>query len=153
SSCFRAFVVPAAALAVLLLCGSAARAHEIGTTRVSVLLQDERNYTIEIVTDATALLEKLEASTGRAPGVHTDPLRQQALLRAFDDIFRRRVTVAFDGSAVHPAIEYSVAPQAGGTSPATATVRLTGTTPDGARTLTWTYAWTFASYALMVRRD
>src|SRR6185503_7373612 len=104
SACFRAFVVPAAALAVLLLCGSAARAHEIGTTRVSVLLQDERNYTIEIVTDATALIEKLEASTGRPPGVHTDPLRQQALLRAFDDIFRRRVTVAFDGSAVHPAI-------------------------------------------------
>ncbi len=151
--CFRAFVVPAASLAVLLLGGSVVRAHEIGTTRVSVLLQDERSYTIEIVTDATALVEKLEASAGRPPGVHTESARQQALLRAFDDIFRRRLTVAFDGSAVHPAIEYSVAPPGDGTSPALATIRLTGATPGGARTLTWTYAWTFASYALMVRRD
>ena len=142
-------------VAVLLLCGSVVRAHEIGTTRVSVLLQDERSYTIGIVTDATALVEKLEASAGRPPGVHTDPVRQQALLRAFDDIFRRRLTVAFDGSAVHPAIEYSVAPPGDGTSPATATatIRVSGATPDGARSLTWTYAWTFASYALMVRRD
>ena len=165
SSCFRAFVVPAQealtkmtiklclTVAVLLLCGSAVRAHEIGTTRVSVLLQDERSYTIEIVTDAIALVEKLEACAGRPPTVQTDPVRQQALLRAFDDIFRRRLTVAFDGSAVHPAIEYSVAPPGDGTSPAMATIRLSGATPDGARALTWTYAWTFASYALMVRRD
>lgn len=153
-SCFRAFVVPAAPLAVLLmLTGSAVRAHEIGTTRVSVLLHDTRSYTIEIVTDATSLVEKLEASAGRPPGVDRDPLRQQALLRAFDGIFRRRLTVAFDGSAVHPAIEYSVSPQADGASPAMATVRLTGATPRGARTLTWTYAWTFASYALIVGRD
>ena len=35
------------------------QAHEIGTTRVSVLLQPDRTYQIEIVTDATALIEKL----------------------------------------------------------------------------------------------
>jgi hypothetical protein len=146
-------VVPAAPLAVLLLCGAVARAHEIGTTRVSVLLHDDRSYTIEIVTDAASLVEKLEASAGRPPGAGNDPARQQALLRAFDDVFRRRLTVAFDGSTVDPAIKYSVQPQRDGASPAMATVRLTGATPSGARTLTWTYGWTFASYALMVTRD
>ena len=138
---------------VLLLCGSAARAHEIGTTRVSVLLLDDRSYTIEIVTDATALVEKLEASAGRPPSPANDPARQQAVLSTFDEIFRRRLNVAFDGSQVQPAIAYSVTPQADATSPAIATVRLTGDTPRGARTLTWTYAWTFASYALLVRHD
>ena len=55
-----------------------------------------------------------------------DPARQQALLRAFDDIFRQRLKVAFDGSPAHPAIDYSVSPPADGTSPAVATIRLTG---------------------------
>ena len=39
-------------IVVLMLCGAVVRAHEIGTTRVSVLLHDEPSYTIEIVTDA-----------------------------------------------------------------------------------------------------
>ena len=138
---------------VMLLCGAAARAHEIGTTRVSVLLQDDRSYTIEIVTDATALVEKLEASAGQPPSAVKDAVRQQVLLVAFDEIFRRRLQVAFDGSGVHPAIAYSVLPQIDVTAPAMATVRLTGDTPPGAHALTWTYGWTFASYALLVRHD
>ena len=138
---------------VMLLSGSVARAHEIGTTRVAVLLHDDRSYTIEIVTDAAALVEKLEASAGRPPSPVKDPARQQAWLETFDEIFRRRLTVAFDGAGVHPTIAYSVVPQADPTSPAMATIRLTGDTPPGAHTLTWTYSWTFASYALMVRHD
>ena len=145
-------ITPGLLAAVMLLCGSVARAHEIGTTRVSVLLH-ARSYTIEIVTDATALVEKLEASAGRPPGSVNDPARQQALLGTFDEIFRRRLKVAFDGSDVHPTIAYFVSPQADAASSAVATVRLTGDTPRGARAFTWTYAWTFASYALMVRHD
>ena len=34
-----------------------------------------------------------------------------------------------------------------------ATIRLTGQIPPGARHFTWTYAWTFASYAMTVRSD
>ena len=46
---------------VLFVCGAALRAHEIGTTRVSVLFDEGRTYHIEIVTDAAALVEKLDA--------------------------------------------------------------------------------------------
>ena len=49
------------------LFGTAPHAHEIGTTRVSVLFRDDRTYEIEIVTDAAALTEKLEAVIGRPP--------------------------------------------------------------------------------------
>jgi hydrogenase/urease accessory protein HupE len=140
-------------IALVLLCASSVRAHELGTTRVSVLLRHDRSYAIEIVTDAAALVAKLEAAGGRPPGVDNDPARQQALLRAFDDVFRRRLKIAFDGSPARPAIDYSVSPPADGTSSAVATVRLAGDTPPGARCLTWSYGWTFASYALTVRRE
>lgn len=145
---------PAAYVVIALsLCGSIARAHEIGTTRVSVLLQDERTFTIEIVTDAAALVEKLEASAGRPSSPAGDLDGQQTRLSIFDDIFRRRLSVAFDGSQAHPAISYAVSRSTDAASPAIATVRLTGNTPPGAHALTWTYGWTFASYALIVRRD
>ena len=47
-----------------LACGALVHAHEIGTTRVSVLFHEGRGYDIEIVTDAAALVEKLEAVAG-----------------------------------------------------------------------------------------
>ena len=40
-----------------ILCGIALYAHEIGTTRVSVLLHEGRTYDVEIVTDAAALVD------------------------------------------------------------------------------------------------
>ena len=147
----RWFVGPAlGAVVVSLLCGAAVRAHEIGTTRVSVLFQAGRTYDVEIVTDAVALAEKLEASAGSSPA-DTRPDRLQSLLISFDEAFRQRVKMAFDASDVRPAIAYSVSPGIDAASAAVATIRLTGQIPPGARHFTWTYAWTFASYAMTVR--
>src|SRR5689334_12453943 len=64
-------------------------AHEIGTTRVSVNFRQDSSYDIEIVTDAAALVEKLEAVSGMMP---------QTELRSYDETFRRRVGVLFDGT-------------------------------------------------------
>jgi len=139
------------AAAVALLCGAAVRAHEIGTTRVSVLFQGGRTYDVEIVTDATALVEKLEASAGRSSPADTPPARLQSLLTGFDEKFRQRVKIVFDASEVRPAIAYSVTPGIDAASAAVAAIRLTGQIPPGARHFTWTYAWTFASYAMTVR--
>lgn len=137
--------------ALLLLAGIAAQAHEIGTTRVSVVFHEGRQYEIEIVADATALAEKLEASRGGAlPAGATAP-SLQSLLTASEEIFRRRVKVVFDGAEARPAITYAVAPPIDSTSAAAATIRLTGEIPAGASNFTWTYSWTFASYAMQVR--
>jgi hypothetical protein len=134
-----------------LLCSAAVRAHEIGTTRVSVLFREGRMYDVEIVTDASALAEKLEAFAGRSTPPDTRPARLQSLLTGSDGTFRQRVKVAFDGSEVRPAIAYSVAPGIDAASAAVATIRLSGQIPPDARHFTWTYAWTFASYAMTVR--
>jgi hydrogenase/urease accessory protein HupE len=139
----------ACAAAVALLCSPTLRAHEIGTTRVAVLFDDDRNYDVEVVTDATALVEKLEAVV---PG-NADPAHLQSLLARSDEAFRERVKIGFDASEVRPAIQYTVAPGPDTASPPVATIRFTGQIPPGARHFTWTYAWTFASYAITIRRS
>jgi hydrogenase/urease accessory protein HupE len=142
----------ATTLALVLLATAGIRAHEIGTTRVAALLQDDGRYTVEIVTDAAALADKLDASVGEEPSSDTSAARISGLLARRDDVFRARVKLRFDGSEVRPDIAYSVSPPADATSPPVATIRLSGEIPSGARTFTWTYSWTFASYALLVRQ-
>jgi hydrogenase/urease accessory protein HupE len=100
------------------------RAHEIGTTRVTASFHEGRTYEIEVVTDAVSLAEKLAMAGG-------------------DAAFPKRVKVMFDSVAVTPAISF-VGP---------GRIRLSGEIPQGAREFAWSYGWTFASYALMVRND
>jgi hydrogenase/urease accessory protein HupE len=142
----------ARAALVVFFCIAATHAHEIGTTRVSVVFRDGRTYDVEIVTDASALIDKLQASVGRPSPSDTSPANLQSLLPGFDEKFRTRVKIAFDGAEVRPAITYSVTAGSGGASVAGATIRVSGPIPPGARQFTWNYAWTFASYALTVRR-
>ena len=73
------------------------------------------------------------------------------MLTSSDEKFRQRVKIAFDGTDVRPNIRYSVEPPINATSAAAATIRLTGQIPAGARQFTWNFAWTFASYAVMIR--
>jgi hydrogenase/urease accessory protein HupE len=148
----RLLVAAASALVTLLGCATPVRAHEIGTTRVTAVLNEGRGYAVEVVTDAEALVEKLDLVAGRPPltaRVDAEVLRERLLARV--DVFRRRLVVAFDGTAVRPLVEYSVAPRVDATSAPRATIRLTGAIPPGARDFTWTYGWTFASYSLSVQ--
>jgi hydrogenase/urease accessory protein HupE len=139
------------AAVVVLLCGAAIRAHEIGTTRVSVVFHEGRQYDVEIVTDAAALVEKLEAVTDRPSPADTGPSALHSSLMKFDETFRERVKLRFDASDDRPGVVFAVAPGADGSSAPIATIRLTGTVPRDARHFTWSYGWTFASYALTVR--
>ena len=134
-----------------LICSAPAGAHEIGTTRVSVLFQEGQSYEIEIITDASALIDKLKAVSGQSSSASQGPDKMQGLLQNFDEKFRQRVKVVFDGVEVHPAIAYSVTPAAGSTS-SVAIILLSGQIPPGAQDFTWTYAWTFASYGITVRK-
>ena len=139
----RRLVGPALCAAVVAcLCGPAILAHEIGTTRVAAVFHEGRTYEIEVVTDAAALVEKLEAAAGRRSPFDTRPSGLQSLLTSSDERVRQRVKIAFDASEVRPAIAYSVAPGVDASSPAVATIRLTGPIPPEARAFTWTYGWT-----------
>jgi hydrogenase/urease accessory protein HupE len=126
-------------------------AHELGTTRVAILLNDGKTYDVEITTDGAALVEKLEASSGESPVADLRPDRLRARLERFGEQFRRRVALRFDESEARPAITYAVSPGADAAASPIATIHLSGQIPPGATHLTWRYAWTFASYAVTVR--
>jgi len=144
---FRVFVL----LFVASLWGSTIHANALGTTRVSVLFHDGGRYDVEIVTDAAALAEKLAAVASEAPSPDAVATQLQSLLPRFDGAFRQRVKLQFDESIAHPEVGYSLTAAADGSSAAIATIRLTGTVPRDARHFTWSYGWTFASYALTVK--
>ncbi len=132
---------------------AAISAHEIGTSRVMVAIDESNRYRIEIVTDAASLIEKLEAASGQSKGPMTDmrAARIEARLAELEGVFRRRVTLAFDGASAQPSLHFAVTPGSATSAPA-ATIAFTGDVPPGARQLTWNYGWTFASYALSVKR-
>src|SRR5437667_5115729 len=121
------------AVAFFFLCAIArVSAHEIGTTRVSAVIASDHSYRIEVVTDAAALVDKLETLAGREMTTSTDSAPLKARLQGDDELFRQRVAVAFDGSSVRPEIAYVVSDAAGPMSAPVATIVLTGNAPDGA---------------------
>lgn len=128
-------------------------AHEIGTTRVAATFEEPGRYEIEIVTDAAALAEKLETVAGRprAAGTTRAVEPSETQLAALDAVFRERIRIAFDGVVARPAIRFAVARPADALAPPMATIHVSGEVPRGAQRFTWTYAWTFASYALTLR--
>jgi hydrogenase/urease accessory protein HupE len=126
-------------------------AHELGTTRVAILVNDGKTYDVEVITDAAALVEKLEGSSGELPVADLRPDRLRARLERFGEPFRRRVALRFDGAEARPAITYAVSPGADAAASPIVTIHLSGQIPSGATHLTWRYAWTFASYAVTVR--
>src|SRR5262245_27862008 len=143
--------VGCAALAFFAALGIAVHAHAIGTTLVSVVFDGSRSYQIDIVTDATALAEKLEASSGRSLAPNMRSAELQSLIAGADSVFRRRFSLMFDDAETRPAIAYSVQPAPDGSSSFTAAIHLAGEVPPAARRFSWKYAWTFASYAMTVR--
>jgi hypothetical protein len=126
-------------------------AHEIGTSRVAVAFPRDGTYRIEIVTDASSLLDKLETVAGQARSGASDVADLRARLRAHADLIPRRINVWFDGARVQPAVAVDVEPSADVGGVPGATLVLTGPRPEGAMTFSWAYGWTFASYALRVR--
>lgn len=120
-------------------------AHEIGTTRVTVRFPTANQYAVEIKTDGQALLEKLDAING-APSSGEPGTRFAEL----ESVFRERTRIQFDDRPVHPDVHATFAAKADDLSAPVVTVILTGPIPRTTSRLTWTYGWTFASYAFSI---
>ena len=148
----RALVLLLALVAVP-LSATVLEAHEIGTTRVSVIALDRSRYDLQVVTDATALLEKLEIIAGEEPSQTADPADLERRLAALGLTFQQRVTVSFGDTPVEPALTWSVAPPSTPGASPIATIRLTGEVPAAAGSLTFKYLWTFTTYSLTDRRN
>lgn len=126
-------------------------AHEIGTTRVTATILPDHHVEVVVTTDGAALLEKLEQADGLEPAGGRAPGAIEAGLRARRATLGTRLSLRVDDVEVQPAIDVRVDPPAAPLAPPAATLTLRGRIPDHARTLTWRYGWTFASYAFTVR--
>jgi hypothetical protein len=157
----RAHLAAACLLALVLPGAAVVAAHEAGTTTIKAVIGADRTYAVEITTDATALVEKLEIISGLQPSTDVTPARLQRVLADSDAVFRNRLRLTVGGGPrrgpgvaddveLRPSIEYRVVVQKDPSLPPIAEVRLTGVLPDSAQQLTWRYGWTFTTYALAV---
>ena len=142
-------------LAAILAGTTAAQAHEIGTTRIVASFAPNDTYAIDVSTDASVLLARLELARKQP---RTAPASAGDLQRGFDalcDEVPRHVSVAFDDVARVPGATCLV-DSAGSVPPDNlsalgVTVTLRGVIPPGAQTFRWRYDLTFASYSLTVK--
>src|SRR5262249_48165574 len=107
------------------------------------------------VTDAAALVDKLEAVGGvtseqSSQNTPRSAALLQTLIQRYENTFRQRITVMFDGHPVQPMIRSEVSGEATATSSPGAVIKLSGAVPEGAGQFAWTYGWTFATYAMTV---
>ncbi len=139
-----------AVVVLLTAAGTGAGAHEIGTTRVVTRFPADGTYRIDVVTDATALLARLEVADGMPRSGSTDPNVIRELVGRHESTLRQKLTIVFDGVRVEPAIAVTVVPASEVNGVPGATLALTGRRPAKARTFTWSYALTGAAYGLSV---
>jgi hypothetical protein len=126
--------------AALVLGAVAAYAHEIGTTQVNVEFLRGGRYRIDVVTAPRPLLMKLEAKAGVPRSGDTTRIVKLA------PHFAGTVAISFDGVRVKPTVEAIL-------NEYSATMRLTGDIPRGAKTFTWGYGLSYSTYALQIRNQ
>jgi hypothetical protein len=129
-----------------------AMAHEIGTTRVTIAVDDTGAYDVGVITDAAALAEKLETLAGRTLPADSAAGRLMEVLTRDQALLRQRLHLTFDDVEAQPAISISVVPATGPLSAPAATLRLKGMVPASASRLTWRYGWTFSTYSIEVQK-
>jgi hypothetical protein len=147
---------------VTLVCGCTAvtaGAHEIGTTRVTAHI-GAAEYSIEVVVDPPSLLGRLESLAGQPRSGPLPAGDYQARIEALQREFLSRIDISFDGQSVPARFAYRASAQPDASSPdnepygpAPAIIRLTGPVPAYARTFTWKYALTAASYPFAASHD
>lgn len=146
----RRLAVGGAVIVIAALLQASLAAHEIGTTRVVASFAADGMYRIEVVTDATTLLTRLERAAGMARSTSTEPEAIRARIANLEAALMRNLAVMFDGVRMDPGVRIAVDSPTDLNGVPGATIELTGRRPDHARTFTWRYALTSASYGLSV---
>lgn len=132
----------------------AVNAHEAGTTHVIASFTADRRYAIELTTDASTLLARLEVARKQprsSPATIADYRRGFAALCGE---IGRHLDASFDGTPEGVAPTCTVDDEVSGPDPSLAslgvTVRFDGSIPAGAKRFTWQYGLTYATYTLTI---
>ncbi|HZR22397.1 MAG TPA: HupE/UreJ family protein [Vicinamibacterales bacterium] len=145
---FAVLVVPT--VLMVLMVPSAARAHEIGKTQVTMTFRDAA-YVTDVVVDPDALLTKLEIASNAPLSRDLDRSSRDRRIRELLPAFGDRITMSFDGTRDRPSVEYRPVSAFSDAAAAPSIVRLRGRVPAGAREVTFAYGLAIGSFAFNVR--
>lgn len=124
-------------------------AHEIGTTQVRLAIDNGR-WSAQITTAPQSLLNKLEsaAQRPRTTGLTGDAYRKA--LAPLLPLLASDIAVSFDGVRSPAQVSVEQVEQPNDIArPAFIVVRATGEMPASAKTLRWSYALAYSTYALL----
>jgi hypothetical protein len=149
-------------LALTLFLAASARdstAHEAERTRITLTLQSNGEFILEIANDPNWLLLRLETFAGGSVPPNITPAERDARLAQLTEVFADRIVLFVDAHEVRAsAVEYLSPhlrdPGTGNRDPENplAGFRLTGTMPRDATRLRWLYGLVADPYPLEVRR-
>lgn len=126
-------------------------AHEAERTRVTLTLQADGRFVLEVANDPLWMLMRLETFAGGTVPANPTPAHRDARLAQLTAVFADRIVLFVDGHEVRAESVAYVPPPA--TPPdALATFRLTGRMPRGASTLRWLYGLVADPYPLEIRQ-
>ena len=128
-----------------------AAAHEAERTRVTLALQADGRFVLEVANDPLWLLLRLETFAGGSVPPNLTPARRDQRLAQLTSVFADRIVVFVDSREVRAThVEYIPPPQQ--PDNALAMFRLTGTMPRDATRLRWLYGLVADPYPLEVRQ-
>ena len=141
-----------AALAPLLLIALAPLvAHEAERTRVTLTLQQDGRFTLDVANDPNWLLLRLETFAGGSVPPNITPAERDARLARLTDVFADRIVLFVDAHEVR-ATQVEYLPPPAQPHNALAMFRLTGGMPRDATRLRWLYGLVADPYPLEIRR-
>ena len=134
-------------------------AHEAERTKVTLTLQADGEFTLDVANDPNWLLLRLETFAGGSVPPNITPGQRDRRLAQLTDVFADRIVLFVDAHEVRAnAVEYippsvpSAAPGSSEPSAALAIFRLRGSMPRDATRLRWLYGLVADPYPLDVRQ-
>lgn len=135
----------------MLLWAASASAHESERTRVTLQLQSNGRFVLDVANDPLWLLLRLETFAGGSVPANLTPAERDARLAQLTGVFADRIVLFVDAHEVRASrVEYL--PPLAQPDDALATFRLTGAMPRDATRLRWLYGLVADPYPLEIRQ-
>jgi hypothetical protein len=127
-------------------------AHEAERTRVTLSLQSNGQFVLEVSNDPLWLLLRLETFAGGSVPPNLTLAQRDTRLAQLTDVFADRIVLFVDAQEIRAAAVEYIPPARRDAADALATFRLTGTMPRDATRLRWLYGLVADPYPLEVRQ-
>lgn len=125
--------------------------HEMGAFEVRMTVRDSGDYVLEFPIDPENFLQRLEFLSGGEMSEPKSAEEFEQKIRAHEALMLSRVDLRFDGKKATPRFEYEPGEQSADLSAISATIRLRGDIPPGAKSVTWSYGLIFSRYLFTVK--